>query len=51
MKQTREVLEHGWTRGSGTQIAAANLTVPKPKSRSNTTRLFNALSRQWVLTS
>ena len=34
MKQTPEVLEHGWTRRSGgTQIAAANLTAAQAKEQ------------------
>jgi hypothetical protein len=33
MKQTPEVLEHGWTRRSGTQIAAVNLTAAQAKEQ------------------
>jgi hypothetical protein len=33
MKQTPEVLEHGWTRRSGAQIAAASLTAAQAKEQ------------------
>jgi hypothetical protein len=34
MKQMPDVLEHGWTRRSGTQIAAVNLTAAQAKEQS-----------------
>jgi len=33
MKQAPDILEHGWTRRSGTQIAAADLTAAQAKEQ------------------
>ena len=33
MKQKPAVLEHGWTRRSGTQIASTNLTAAQAKEQ------------------
>jgi hypothetical protein len=46
MKPKPEIIEHGWTLRSGHRSPLQTASLPKPRNRPNTTKLFNALSRQ-----